>query len=389
MKNSVFQAVECQRDVLTAMADSIFDDPELGFQEFHAQKKLTDYLRGCGFAVEMGTGGVETAFRAEFQNGEGGPRIGLLCEYDALEGIGHACGHHMQGPAILGAAKALKDCAGNQPFSVVVYGTPAEETAHGKLRMLENGCFQDIDVALMMHGSPTTTVDVKSMAMSSFTVTFHGKKAHAALKPEDGRSALDALLVAFQGIEFLREHVPEDTRMHYTITQSPGPANVVPDTAVGKFSLRSYSRQKLDGVVERFKKIIEGAALIADVTYDIEEGDRLANKIPVLHLNELLMENAKLVNAPRISPPREKTGSSDFSNVMYQLPGSCIRVAMVPVGTSSHSQAFLEAGKGTEAHKAIIIAAKVLAGTAVDLITGPAKLAEIQREFSSNRETYI
>lgn len=389
MKENIFRSVEHQRDVLTAMADSIFDDPELGFQEFHAQKKLTDYLRGCGFAVEMGTGGVETAFRAEFQNGEGGPRIGLLCEYDALEGIGHACGHHMQGPAIIGAAKALRDCAGNQPFSVVVYGTPAEETAHGKLRMLENGCFQDIDVALMMHGSPTTTVDVKSMAMSSFTVTFHGKKAHAALKPEDGRSALDALLVAFQGVEFLREHVPEDTRMHYTITQSPGPANVVPDTAVGKFSLRSYSRQKLDGVVERFKKIIEGAALIADVTYDIEEGDRLANKIPVLRLNELLMENAKLVNAPRISPPREKTGSSDFSNVMYQLPGSCIRVAMVPVGTSSHSQAFLNAGKESEAHEAVIIAAKVLAGTAADLIMSPAKLTEIQEEFSSNQETCV
>lgn len=389
MKENIFRSVEHQRDVLTAMADSIFDDPELGFQEFHAQKKLTDYLRGCGFTVEMGTGGVETAFRAEFQNGEGGPRIGLLCEYDALEGIGHACGHHMQGPAIIGAAKALRDCAGNQPFSVVVYGTPAEETAHGKLRMLENGCFQDIDVALMMHGSPTTTVDVKSMAMSSFTVTFHGKKAHAALKPEDGRSALDALLVAFQGVEFLREHVPEDTRMHYTITQSPGPANVVPDTAVGKFSLRSYSRQKLDGVVERFKKIIEGAALIADVTYDIEEGDRLANKIPVLRLNELLMENAKLVNAPRISPPREKTGSSDFSNVMYQLPGSCIRVAMVPVGTSSHSQAFLNAGKESEAHEAVIIAAKVLAGTAADLIMSPAKLTEIQEEFSSNQETCV
>lgn len=389
MKEKIFRSVEHQRDVLTAMADSIFDDPELGFQEFHAQKKLTDYLRGCGFTVEMGTGGVETAFRAEFQNGEGGPRIGLLCEYDALEGIGHACGHHMQGPAIIGAAKALRDCAGNQPFSVVVYGTPAEETAHGKLRMLENGCFQDIDVALMMHGSPTTTVDIKSMAMSSFTVTFHGKKAHAALKPEDGRSALDALLVAFQGVEFLREHVPEDTRMHYTITQSPGPANVVPDTAVGKFSLRSYSRQKLDGVVERFKKIIEGAALIADVTYDMEEGDRLANKIPVLRLNELLMENAKLVNAPRISPPREKTGSSDFSNVMYQLPGSCIRVAMVPVGTSSHSQAFLNAGKESEAHEAVIIAAKVLAGTAADLIMSPAKLTEIQEEFSSNQETCV
>ena len=272
MKEHLFQAVEAQRTTLTAMADSIFDDPELGFQEFHAQKKLTDYLTQSGFQVETGTGGVETAFRAEFRNGQGGPRIGLLCEYDALEGLGHACGHHMQGPAIVGAAKALKDCAGDRPFSVVVYGTPAEETAHGKLRMLEKGCFQDIDVALMMHGSPTTTVDVKSMAMSKFTVTFHGKKSHAALKPEAGRSALDALLLAFQAVEFLREHVPEDTRMHYTISQSPGPVNVVPDTAVGVFSLRSYSRQKLDGVVERFLKIIQGAALMSDVTFDIKEG---------------------------------------------------------------------------------------------------------------------
>ena len=388
VKEHVFQSVEAQRPVLCAMADDIFDHPELGFQEFHAQKLITDYLTSCGYEVELGTGGVETAFRAVYQNGQGGPRIGLLCEYDALEGLGHACGHHMQGPAILGAARALKECAGDKPFTVVVYGTPAEETAHGKLRMLEAGCFHDIDVALMMHGSPTTTVDVKSMAMSSFTVTFHGKKAHAALKPEAGRSALDALLVAFQGVEFLREHVPEDTRMHYTITQLPGPANVVPDTAVGKFSLRSYSRKALDEVVERFHKIIQGAALIADVTYDMKEGDRLANKIPVLSLNRLLMDNAQLVNAPRLAPPREKTGSSDFSNVMYELPGSCIRVAMVPPGTSSHSPEFLSAGKGEEAHDAVIIAAKVLAGAAWDMIEDPAVLAEIKEEFQTNRVSH-
>ena len=272
-KDELFQTVESQRSALLTMADNIYDHPELGFQEVSAEKAITGYLTQCGFQVEHGVGGIATSFRAVFQNGEGGPRIGLLCEYDALEGLGHACGHHMQGPAIVGAAQALKVCAGEMPYTVVVYGTPAEETTHGKLRMLENGCFKDIDVALMMHGSPTTTVDVKSMAMSSFTVTFHGRKAHAALKPEDGRSALDALLVAFQGVEFLREHVPEDTRMHYTITQSPGPANVVPDTAIGRFSLRSYSRKALDQVVERFRKIIEGAALIADVTYDLKEGE--------------------------------------------------------------------------------------------------------------------
>ena len=388
MKDMIFQAVDEQKKPLLSMADAIFDHPELGFQEFYAQKQLCDYLSQNGFQVETGTGGVETAFRAKFQNGERGPRIGLLCEYDALEGLGHACGHHMQGPAILGAAVALKACAGDEPFSVVVYGTPAEETAHGKLRMLEAGCFRDIDLALMMHGSPTTTVDIKSMAMSSFTVTFDGKKAHAALKPEDGRSALDALLVAFQGVEFLRELVPEDTRMHYTITQSPGPANVVPDTAIGKFALRSYSRSALDQVVQRFLNIIKGAALIADVTYTIQEGDRLANKIPVLSLNNLLMENAKQVHAPRMSPPREKTGSSDFSNVMYELPGSCIRLAMVPPGTSSHSQEFLQAGKSEEAHQAVLLAAKILAGTGWDLIHNPELLKQIQEEFQTNRLTH-
>lgn len=387
MKKCIFKSVENQRAVLAAMADDIFDHPELGFQEFYAEKVITGYLADCGYVVEHGSGGVETAFRAEFRNGQGGPRIGLLCEYDALEGLGHACAHHMQGPAIIGAAKALKDCAGSEPYSVVVYGTPAEETAHGKLRMLENGCFRDIDVALMMHGSTTTTVDVKSLAMSSFTVVFKGKKAHAALRPEDGRSALDGLLAAFQGVEFLREHVSEDTRMHYTITETPGPANVVPDRAVGKFSLRSYSRTALDGVVERFKKIIEGASLIADVSYEIKEGDRLANKIPCPKLNNLIMENAKLVNAPQISPPREKTGSTDFGNITYELPGSCIRVAMAPLGTFSHTMEFLGAGKSDEAHEAIVIASKILGAVSYDLIEDPSLLSEIQAEFKNNKST--
>ena len=297
-KRNLFARVEEQRAALS-MADDIYDHPELGFQEFHAQKVLTDYLKDCGFQVELGTGGVETAFRAEFSNGQGGPRIGLLCEYDALEGLGHACGHHMQGPAIVGAAKALKECAGDKPFSVVVYGTPAEETAHGKLRMLEQGCFRDIDVALMMHGSPTT-VDVSPWPCPSLWSP-HGKRRPT--QPDRRTAAVpDGLLMAFNGIHFLREHVPEDTHYHPTV---PWPGfNVVPDTAEGKFMLRSYSRKSLDAVVERFKEIIQGAALIAGVTYDMKEGDRLANKIPVLSLNRLIMENAELVHAPASVPGR-------------------------------------------------------------------------------------
>ncbi len=385
MKQDLFNAVDRMAPHLLAMADDIFDHPELGLEERRASKLLCDFLDGHGFMTERGVAGMETAFRSIYEHGNGGPAIGLLCEYDALSGIGHACAHHMQGPAIVGAALALKEVLKDRAFKLVVYGTPAEETTGGKLQMLEQGFFKDIDVALMMHGSPTTTTDIKSMALSAFTATFHGISAHAALKPEAGRSALDALLLAFQAVEFMREHVPDDVRIHYTITDGGGPANVVPARAAGKFILRSYSRPVLDGVIGRFQKILQGAALMTETTFDVEAEKALHNKIPVLKLNDVLMENARLVDAPTIRPPREKTGSTDFGNVMYELPGSCIRVAFVPEGTSSHSEGFLKEGKTEAGHRATLVAAKVLAASAFDLIENPALLKEIQEEFRNNK----
>ncbi|MDM8302768.1 M20 family metallopeptidase [Collinsella tanakaei] len=387
-KETLFSYVDDQRADLTGMADRIFDDPEYDGKEYDAQALLTAELEAHGFAVERGVGGYETSFRAVHEVGEGGPSIGLLCEYDALVGLGHGCGHHMQGPAILGAAfavqRALTDPA--QPYKLVVYGTPAEETQGAKASMIKNGCFHDIDVALMMHGSPTTCTDVRCLADQTFKVHFHGHRAHAALAPDQGRSAFDALLVAFNGIEFLREHVTDDTRMHYTVSALPGPSNVVPAEAEGVFSLRSFSKENLEGVVARFKDIIKGAALIAGVDYDIELKHDFYNKIPVLKLNELLMKNAELAGAPRLSAPREKTGSTDFGNVMYEVPGSCIRVAFVPVGTSSHSQEFVDAGKSEDAHNAVVYGAKTLAGAAYDLICDAALMQAVKDEFAENKK---
>ena len=388
LKKSLFENIDARRETLWEMADWIFDHPEYDGAEYQAAARLTAYLEENGFCVERGVGGYETAFRAVYEHGTGGPSIGILCEYDALIGLGHGCGHHMQGPSCLGAAIALKEVCTDQPYRIVVYGTPAEETRGAKTTMIENGCFHDIDVAFMMHGSPTTCTDVKCLADQTFRVTFHGVRAHAALAPEKGKSALDALLVAFNGIEFLREHVPDDTRMHYTIAQLPGPSNVVPAEAVGTFSLRSFSKTNLEGVVARFYDIVKGAALIAGVTYEVERIHNFYNKIPVLSLNELLMENAALAGAPRLSPPREKTGSTDFGNVMYEVPGSCIRVAFVPEGTSSHTQAFVDAGKTQDAHDCIIYGAKAIAGAALDLIEEPEKMEKIQKEFAANKKKF-
>lgn len=370
------------------MADTIFDNPELGLEEFQACGLLTDWLSRDGFTVERELAGIPTAFRAIYRHGEGGPNIGLLCEYDALPGLGHACGHHMQGSSILAAASALRHWEGEESYTVTVYGTPAEESVSGKIMLLNRGVtFDELDVALMMHGSGETQTDIKSLAMSKFTVTYHGVSSHAAVKPEKGRSALDGLILAFQGVEFLREHVADDVRIHYTVTDCGGtPANIVPARATGSFYVRSYNRTYLDSVIAQFQKVLQGAAMMTETEVEIKAEKEVDNKIPCLRLNELVMENASLVGAPRLRKAREKTGSTDFGNILHRVPGTCIRVAFVPEGSASHSQAYLDWGKTKEAHDAIVYGAKILADTAADLIQRPELVTELREEFEQRMQ---
>ena len=392
-------------DLLTELSDRIFDFAEISTEEVQSAALLEEHFEKQGFTVERGIADLPTAFRAVWRNcpaGDGsiaagtectaagtegtgtGLRIGLLAEYDALP-MGHGCGHHLQGPAILGAAMAVKELCGDLPCTLVVYGTPAEETLGGKILMQERGCFQDIDIALMMHGGPNTCVDVKCMALENFVVTFHGTESHAAIVPEKGRSAFDAVLLSFQGIEFLREHVPEDTRMHYTVRDAGGPPNVVPGTAVAEYTLRSYSTAGLKNIVKRFFKILDGAALMTETSYTYQRDPAFAAKIPVLSLNDLIMEKAHLFGAPQLAPPREKTGSTDFGNVMYELPGSCLRIAFTDPRAAAHSQEYIDAGKSAMAHKAVVLSAEILAAVCFELLEKPEKFAEIREEFRSRK----
>lgn len=388
MKNEhIRQALEAYLPELTAMADQIYDLAEPGMEEFQSSKLLADYLQNHGFTVEMGIAGLPTAFRAVYEQGEGGPSFGFLAEYDALKDIGHACGHHMQGPSVIGAALALKDICKEQSYKIVVYGTPAEETIGGKIIMQEKGCFQDIDIALMMHAAPTTCVDLRCMALECFYVNFHGVESHAAMSPDKGKSAFDAALLSFQGIEFLREHVKEDSRMHYTVLDAGGPSNIVPGRTRAEYTLRSYSTDYLENViVPRFYDIIKGACLMTGTTYDIERSYPFKAKIPCITLNDLIMENAGQFDAPQITGPREKTGSTDFGNVMYDVPGCCIRTAFVPEGTSAHSREYLDAGKTDKAHAALRSGSEILAGTCVDILKNPELLQKIKEEFQERKK---
>lgn len=386
-KENIKQALKAYLPELTAMADQIYDLAEPGMEEFQSSKLLADYLQNHGFTVEMGIAGLPTAFRAVYEQGEGGPSFGFLAEYDALKNIGHACGHHMQGPSIIGAVLALKDTCKEQSYKIVVYGTPAEETIGGKIIMQEKGCFKDIDIALMMHAAPSTCVDLRCMALECFYVNFHGVESHAAMSPDKGKSAFDAALLSFQGIEFLREHVKEDSRMHYTVLDAGGPSNIVPGRTRAEYTLRSYSTDYLEHViVPRFYDIIKGACLMTGTTYDIERSYPFKAKIPCVTLNDLIMENAHQFDAPQITGSREKTGSTDFGNVMYDVPGCCIRTAFVPEGTSAHSKEYLDAGKTEKAHEALRSGSEILAGTCVDILENPELLQKMKQEFQERKK---
>lgn len=225
-KETLIQYIEERKDELFAMSCEIFDHPEGGGREYFAAELLENALESEGYYVEKGVGGLETAFRATWSNGTGGINIGILGEYDALADRGHGCGHHLQTPAAIGAAVAVKRLfEGSEiPFTITVYGTPAEETFGGKITMANKGCFSELDIALGTHAcGKAAFVGARSMALRTFGVTFKGKGAHAAGSPYNGRSAADAMLLSFNGIEFMREHVKDGTRMHYTIAESfPG-----------------------------------------------------------------------------------------------------------------------------------------------------------------------
>lgn len=384
IKQKLGKVIDARKEELCIMSDEIFDLAEISGEEYKTSDMLCSYLKKEGFIVERGTG-LETAFRAEWQNGEGGPVIGILVEYDALEKIGHACGHHMQGPAGIGAAVAVKECIKDYPYKLVVYGTPAEETLGGKIVMLDKGYMKELDLAFMSHGSPNTSVDEKCMALENFVVTFHGVKSHAAISPDKGRSALDAALLSFHAIEMLREHVMDDTRMHYTIRNAGGPPNVVPDITVAEYTLRSYSTKYLNEIVERFYNILKGAALMTDTSYDIQRDLPFKSKIVCHKVNDLLMANAEYEQAPAIAPPRKKTGSTDFGNVLYEVPGSCIRIAFTDEDAQPHSEAYLKAGKSESAHAAICYAARIIADSICDVLVDSELLKDIKEEFEAAR----
>ena len=390
------KAIDAAREELFGIALDIHAHPELNYQEFHAAKLLSDTLEAHDFAVERGIGGVETAFRATLEGGAGdGPTVAVLAEYDALPEIGHGCGHNLIAMAGLGAGLGVQANMKDLPGRLVIIGTPAEEGGGGKIKLLDAGVFDGVDICLSAHPSSNRTIipqDIPmdeswSLAMVGFRYIYHGKAAHAAAAPEEGINALNSLIHLFTGIDALRQHLREDTRIHGIITDGGLAPNVVPEFAAANFMLRCRDRDYLsDVIVGKVLKIAEGAALITGATLEVEPYYPFyENVLPNGVLAENFRANAEAVGM-RIDAPtggrRGSGASTDFGNVSQVLPSLELRYAVSETPVPSHSRQMTETAITETALSSALNVAKVLSLTASDFLRDPARLKEAQAEFA-------
>ena len=382
-KEKLLASVAAQQEHLFDLSCQIFDFNEPNGTEYKSSALCADELEKLGFTVERGIGNQETSFRAVWKNGEGGPNIGILGEYDSLVGKGHACGHHLQTTAAIGAVKAMQDVfAGTDvPMTLTVYGTPAEETYGGKIIMQEAGCFTELDICLGTHASRTEAfVGGSSMALNSYVVTYHGKSAHAAGSPWMGRSAMDAMLLTFQGLEFLREHVKDGTRMHYSIKEAIGPSNVVPQKACAGFTLRSRDNGYLPELDERFRNVVNGACMMTDTTAEFEKKPTYLARKRNDTLSAVAKTNFELLNIPLGEQlVRDSGGSTDFGNVSGIVPG--ILIYLPYLDAPGHTDEWVAAGKTDHARNCLLTSTQMLATVMHDLVLNPEIIRKAKEEF--------
>ena len=382
-RETVNRTIDDNKDELFALSDAIWKEPELCFEECKAHQLLTDYLEKKGFVVERSYTGVKTAFRATF--GSGRPNVCVICEYDALPDIGHACGHNLIAEAGvaagLGLKAALEACQGGLKGRVTVLGTPAEEGGGGKVLLIENGAFDDVDVAMMVHPSPLNAVFHPFLAMRSYQVTYTGRAAHAAAFPWEGVNALDAAVTAYNSISVLRQQMTPGCRVHGVIKEGGVKPNIIPEKAVMEYYVRAPTRSERDHLVKKVVACFEAAATATGCEASIEETEKPYDDVVTnLALGECYEKNmAELLGDIEWEKDHSKTGSTDMGNVSYTVPSIHI---MYSIGTAAnHTREFTVASNTHVAHSTTLQFAKGLALTGLDVLTVPGLLESIRSAF--------
>jgi amidohydrolase len=378
-KKVILNQVEKEFSVIQKVNDVIHDNPELGNEEFKACAILTKTLEDYGYRVTPGVAGLKTAFVAEMKGREDGPVVAIAAEYDALPDLGHGCGHNVIASSAIGAAIGIAPLMKKLRGTVKIIGTPAEDSTAEKVRMIKAGVFKDVQYAMQCHPNDRTMTGARFKALCKTDFEFYGVASHAARAPEKGISSLDAVLLTHTAIEFLKEHVKKDVSIAGIITHGGTAAGSIPKFAATHFIMRSNDKTYLDEVIKRVYNCAKGAALATGTRLKIKEGIRLDSMLCVPSFDELFMQNAQLLDPPQVHE-QTSMASSDFCSLSTIMPASRLEIAFVPLETSTHSQAFTDAGKTEAAYRAIKIASFAMAATAYDIFADPNLAAAITKD---------
>ena len=387
VKDLVAGAVDRLGDELESLSRRIHDHPELGFQEVKAAGWLSEFLERQGFKVERGVAGVETAFRGTVENGDG-PTIAILCEYDALPAIGHACGHNVIATAGVGAGAALAALRDKLPKGrVQIIGTPAEEGGGGKVKLIRGGVFTTVDAAMMIHGFDRWIMHQDLLGIVRCRFEFTGKAAHASADPWEGVNALDAVIQTFNNVSMLRQQVRPEARIHGIVNEGGAAPNIIPEFASATFYVRAADIDYMWALQKRVITCAEGAARATGCTLNVVE--QRDNAYEPMKRNATLLElfraNARTFGVVESPESRERMGSSDVGNVSQVIPAIQPMVQIAPEGTPIHSRAFAEAAIKPLARDGMLKAAKIMAMTTCDLLANPALVKEARREFETSK----
>jgi len=454
-KDMIFHSINDQDEKLTYIAKEIWDHPEIALQETFASRLMAKELSDAGFSIEQGVGQMPTAFVATW--GEGSPIIGFLGEYDALPGLsqkadiektpvqqggpGHGCGHNLFGTACLGSVLALKEAmqAHNIPGTIRFYGCPAEETLVGKTYMARARVFDDLDAAISWHpGNANIVWNGSSLALNSFKVNFYGVASHAGANPHLGRSALDGVMLMDMGVNYLREHIIPEARIHSVVTSGGQAPNVVPAFAQVWYFVRAPHRDQVDEIYARVLDIAKGAALMSGTTHEIEFITGCYDLLPNNTLSDLLLEKMREVDdlkfteqergfakklqatfpagsvkaeyewmeksvssplspnemdnplweqvLPHSAYPPLMGGSTEVGDVSWITPTAQITTTCWPLGTPGHSWQTVASCGTSIGFKGMLFASKTMALAGLDLLTKPNLLRQAQFEFSQAKK---
>lgn len=382
-KQRIDEFVDAVAGDLIKASHDIHARPELAYEERYASARLADLIEAHGIAVERGAFGVETAFVA--RAGTRGPNVIVCCEYDALPGIGHGCGHNVIDTAGVGAGLALAKLADELGGRVTILGTPAEEQGGGgKKKLLAAGAFAGGDVAMMVHPEPGDVEYVPFLANEQLFVAMHGKAAHASSTPWAGVNALDALVLGYVAVAALRQHIRDDEKIHGIILDGGKADNIVPDYASARFRVRARTREQLEPLKARVLACFRGAAEQTGARLEYEWLGGYADMRSNRTLAAAYRRNGERLGRTFVDPkliPASIAGSTDMGDVSYALPAIHPVIGMVPLGVVGHTEEFAQWAASESGDKCVVDGAKALAMTGVDVWLQPGLLDDVKAEF--------